>query len=223
MFHSFRWALWFVAIIVLAVPAGAQSTDHGDVFGDLVHILRDPATGQPILQKRAVTLPGDEPGIAYCPIPIDISGAEIPFLPGTCDIDPAQASRLVAVDYFGRLSAGRTREANLRMHFDEVINAIIKADIVTLDPAGRLQFGTACTSITVCAAWKVLDSPLENLAFYHRVMKYGHIQTDPLEQDTSFHGDPTVGTVYHPALRSEDWPKFTGATTALLPRPSASD
>ena len=220
---SFRSASWVAAILLFAAPAGAQSTGHGDVFGDLVHILRDPATGQPVLQKRAILLPGDVPGIGYCPIPIDASGAEIPFVPDSCDTDPTQASRLIAVDYFGRLSAGRTREVNLRMHFDEVINTIIEADLVTLDPAGRLQFGTTCTAITTCATWKVLDSPLENMAFYHRLMKYGHIQTDPLEEDTSFHGDPAIGTVYHPALRPEDWPKFTGVATALLPRLFASD
>ena len=220
---SFRWASWLAAIVLFAAPAGAQNTGHGDVFGDLVHILRDPATGQPILQKRAILLPGDVPGIGYCPIPIDAAGAEIPFLPDTCDVDPAQAGRLVAVDYFGRLSGGRTREVNLRMHFDEVIDTIIKADLVTVDAAGRLKFGTSCTSVTACDSWKVLDSPLENMAFYHRVMKYGHIQTDPLEEDTSFHGDPATGTVYHPALRPDDWAKFTGVATALLPRPSAGD
>lgn len=74
----------------------------------------------------------------------------------------------------------------------------------------------------MCTTWKVIDSPLENMSFYRRLMKYGHIQTDPLEEDTSFHGDPALGTVYHPALREEDWAKFTGALTALLPRSSAS-
>jgi hypothetical protein len=217
----FRHAAWLAAVVLLAVPARAQDT-HGDVFGDLYHILRSPSTGQPILQKRDILLAGDIPGIGYCPIPVDINGAEIPFLDLSCEVDPTQASRLIEVDYFGRLSAGRTRETNMRMHFDEVIDTILEAHVVTLDPAGRLQFGTNCTSATVCVTWKVIDSPLENLAFYHRVMKYGHIQTDPLEEDTSFHGDPALGTVYHPALRAEDWAKFTGVVTALLPRASAN-
>jgi len=210
-------------MVLVAVPAWPQDTSHGDVFGDLVHILRKPTTGQPILQEKQVLLPGDVPGIAYCPIPIDINGAEIPLLADSCDVDPLQASRVVEVNYFGRLSGGRTRESNMRMHFDEVIDTIMAADVVTLDPVGRLKFGTDCTSISACARWKVIDSPMENMAFYHRLMKYGHIQTDPLEEDTSFHGDPALGTVYHPALRAEDWIKFTGVTAALLPQPSASN
>ena len=80
----FRTAASLAAIVLFAVPARAQETTHGDVFGDLVHILRDPATGQPILQKRTILLPGDIPGIGYCPIPIDSTGEEIPFLADSC-------------------------------------------------------------------------------------------------------------------------------------------
>jgi hypothetical protein len=213
---------WLAAAVLVAVPAAAQETGHGDLFGDLYHILRSPTTGQPILQQKTILLPGDVPGIGYCPIPVDAAGVEIPLLPDSCEVDPTQAARLVEVDYFGRLSGGRTREVNLRMHFDEVIETIMAAEVVTVDPAGRLQFGTDCTAVNACASWKVVDSPLENMALYYRLMKYGHIQTDPLEEDTSFHGDPVLGTVYHPALRAEDWVKFTGVTTALLPQLSAS-
>jgi hypothetical protein len=219
---SYKAVAWLATAVFFAAPAAAQETGSGDLFGDLYHILRSPTTGQPILQQKTILLPGDIPGIGYCPVPVDATGAEIPLLADSCEVDPTQADRLIEVDYFGRLSGGRTREVNQRMHFDEVIETIMGADVVTVDPAGRLMFGTDCTSPTVCASWKVIDSPLENMAFYVRVMKYGHIQTDPLEEDTSFHGDPALGTVYHPALRAEDWAKFTGVTTALLPRASAN-
>jgi hypothetical protein len=63
---------------------------------------------------------------------------------------------------------------------------------------------------------------MENMAMYNRVLKYGHIQTDPLEEDIDSHGDPEAGIVYHPALAAEDWAKFRGHTLTLLPRPSAS-
>jgi hypothetical protein len=53
-------------------------------------------------------------------------------------------------------------------------------------------------------------------------MKYGHIQTDPLEEDTSASGDPALGTIYHPALGPEDWPKFRGAAVNLLPAASTA-
>ncbi|MGE3509390.1 MAG: hypothetical protein AB7N65_10955 [Vicinamibacterales bacterium] len=205
-----------------AMPAAAQTdSTHGDLFGDLVHIKRDPFSGQPILQKRWVLLPQDVYDWAYCPIPVDQFGLEIPFLAETCDVDPAHTSRLVPVDYFGRLSAGRTKERNLRMHFDEAISNIKAAERVALEESGRLLLGTGCTD-SGCTRWRTIDSPLENLSLYHRLSKYGHLQTDPLEVDTSPGGDPAEGTVYHPALDAADWTKFAEGTTALLPRSTAS-
>jgi hypothetical protein len=209
----------------LAAPSGSsmfaqgEETSHvGDVFGDLIHIKRDPTTGQPILQKREVLLPEDVPGWAYCPIPVDVAGAEIPFLPQSCDPDPAYTNDMIEVDYFGRLSAGRTQERNLRMHFDETIAFIKDADVVTLEESGRLKLGTDCIAPDSCATWKTVDSPLQNMSVYRRLLKYGHIQTDPLDEDTSPGGDPNEGTVYHPALDASDWAKFAGPATALLPR-----
>ena len=154
---------------------------------------------------------------------MDVNGFEIPFLPQSCDPDPAYADAMVEVDYFGRLSGGRTKEGNLRMHFDEAINGIKNADVVTLDPAGRLFLGSDCTAVDACASWQTIDSPMENLSIYRRLMKYGHLQTDPLEEDTSMGGDPAAGTIYRPALDATDWAKFTGPTTALLPRGSSSE
>lgn len=207
---------------LIAIPTQAQETGHGDTFGDLYHIKRSPETGQPILQKRLIEAPEDQQVWGYCPIPIDINGQELPFVDLSCEVAPEALSRLVEVDYFGRLSGGRTKERNLRMHFDEVIASIQNAEVVDLDAAGRLRFGTGCTG-DVCTTWKVVDSPLENMTLYHRVLKYGHIQTSPTEEDTSFHGDPELGTVYHPALRAEDWSKFRGVLVNLLPRSSASE
>jgi hypothetical protein len=215
----------FVAVCCLQPPVVAQEggTGHGDVFGDLVHIKRDPSTGQPILQKRLIEYPQDLVDWGYCPIPIDDAGLEIPFAPLSCDADPAALDRLVEVDYFGRLSGGRTKERNLRMHFDETINGIRDAEAVDREPGGRLRLGTACTPDGACATWRVIDSPFENLALYHRLMKYGHLQTDPAEVDTFAQGDPAQGTIYHPALRAQDWAKFRGTLTALLPRASSSE
>jgi hypothetical protein len=218
-----RTTLAALLTVAWAPPGLAQDTHVGDLFGDLVHIKRDPATGQAILQKRWVELPGDTFDWAYCPIPVDAFGLEIPFADLTCDPDPTQLARLVEVDYFGRLSGGRTRESNLRMHFDESIRSISLADLVVTDESGRLKLGTDCTAAGTCAAWKLIDSPFENLGMYHRVMKYGHIQTDPAEVDESAHGDPEAGTVYHPALSTEDWAKFRGAAVALLPRASVGE
>ncbi len=205
------------AFVLTGPTSAVAQSDTGDLLGDLVHIKRDATTGQPILQERWVEFPGGTLGWDYCPIPIDIDGVEIPFAPLSCDPDPAQASRLVEVNYFGRLSGGRTKERNQRMHFDEVIVNINGADLVDVDEGGRLKLGTTCDVNGVCASWKTIDSPMENLALYRRMLKYGHLQTDPLEVDTSSGGDPNAGTVYHPALTAADWAKFRGVTTTLLP------
>jgi hypothetical protein len=69
-----------------------------------------------------------------------------------------------------------------------------------------------------CAEWRVIDSPMENLALYTRLMKYGHFQTDPEEEDTWAHGSPASGKQYHPALTLEDYEKFDGGMRHLLPR-----
>lgn len=217
------------AVLLLLLGTGATASaqgggsDTGDVLGDLVHIKRDPTTGQPILQERIIELAGDTTGTGYCPIPVDLAGFEIPFLPLSCEVDPAYADSLIEVDYFGRLSGGRTKEANLRMHLDETIVGIKESETVRLDPAGRLLLGTDCSSVGVCTSWRTIDSPMENLSMYRWVMKYGHIQTDPLEEDTSPGGDPAAGTVYHPALDAADWAKFIGPVTALLPSASIGD
>lgn len=202
-----------------------EASGCGDVFGDLVHVVRDRATGQPILAQRWVELPADEPGYGwgYCPIAVTSEGAEIGFAAYTCD--PAQPVLVQEVDYFGRLNAGRTKERNNRMHFDEVISTLQTADWVTVDETGRLLLGFDCVSVyggghyaaDQCAAWKVIDSPMESLGLYVRLMKYGHLQTDPKEIDPWVHGDPSDPVQYHPALGPEDWIKFAPEVRHLLP------
>jgi hypothetical protein len=221
-----KWAVGVAVCLALLFPiAPAVAQGHGggsgcgDVFGDLIHIKRDATTGQPILQKRWIEYPQDTYGWGYCPIAVDAAGEEIGFVELSCD--PADADALVEVDYFGRLSGGRTKERNSRMHFDETIASIKTADRVRQDDTGRLELGYDCTQTPEgtwrCDEWKVTDSPMENLALYTRLMKYGHLQTDPLEVDIWAHGDPSQGTQYHPALGPEDWDKFAAGVRHLLP------
>lgn len=207
-------------LLLVGAPLAAQTPDTGDVFGDLVHIQRNAGTGQPILAQRWVELPGPVPGYGwgYCPIAVDAFGAEIAFIPYTCD--PLDPTAVVDVDYFGRLNASRTRERNNRMHFDEVITTIKSADWVNAEGSGRLRLFFDCTvpgNPTTCLSWKVIDSPMENLGLYTRLIKYGHLQTDPLEVDTGAHGDPSIPVVYHPALAAEDWAKMDPSVHHLLP------
>lgn len=215
--------------VAASAPAVAQhggggeggGSGCGDLFGDLVHVLRNAETGQPIVEKRWVLGPQDVYLWAYCPVALTAGGEEIPFLPESCDLDPSYDA--VEVDYFGRLSGGRTKERNIRMHFDEVISKIKSSQWVGRDAGGRLTTASGCTvdpdgeaTLSGCT-WKVIDSPQENLALYQRILKYGHLQTDPLEEDLDAHGDPALPTQYHPALSGDDWDKFLEPVTSLLP------
>jgi len=217
------WIL--AALMAMPLVASAQEDGHGgsgagcgDVFGDLIHIKRDAASGQPILAKRWIEMPGDVYEWGYCPIAVTAEGEEIGFVELTCD--PATPEAVVEVDYFGRLSGGRTKERNSRMHFNEVISSIKDADWVTMDPTGRLMMGYDCTFtdgvLSACSEWSTVDSPMENLALYTRLMKYGHFQTDPMEEDQWAHGDPATLPQYHPALGPEDQAKFDDKLVNLL-------
>lgn len=233
-----------LAILATSTPALAQHGGGesggegggggcGDLFGDLVHILRAEGTGQPILQKAWVSLKGGEYGYAYCPVAVDVDGKELPFAAPvwdeaqgrwveSCDVDPSRAAEVVPVDYFGRLSGGRTKERNIRMHLDEVIANIKMAQLVSREATGRLMLGSDCTpgadgklAPSTCS-WKAVDSPQENIALYQRILKYGHLQTDPREVDPA-HGDPNAPTSYRPALDAADRAKFLPPVTTLLP------
>lgn len=255
------WALLIIAVVLL-LPLPALGQDHGsghggsggggggcgDVFGDLIHILRHADTGQPIFAKRWVEMPKELPGYGwgYCPIavsdylvvtdPLDaeygnymldedlkpIEGqTELPFAPYSCDVHPLFTEMMVDVDYFGRLNGGRTKERNNRMHFDEVISSINQAGQLNLDPTGRLMMGYDCKLLDdpgTCL-WATIDSPMESMSLYTRLMKYGHFAAHPNEVDTWAHGDPALGIQFHPALTEEDWAKFIAADlTHLLPK-----
>jgi hypothetical protein len=235
--ESLAWVLIALAGLIMA-PLAGNAQEHGsggggssggggcgDVFGDLIHILRDEATGQPVLAQRWIELPAAVQGYGwgYCPIAVyeDELGEqqEIPFLPYSCDLDTAYLEYVEEVDYFGRLNGGRTKERNNRMHFNAVISNIKAAELVRRDETGRIELGFRCRAFgrTPCAEWATIDSPMESMALYVRVMKYGHIATDPYEIDTWAHGDPKLSTQFHPALSEDDWSKFHNSVKNLLP------
>ena len=229
----FAWILLTIAVLSLMPLAAISQGDHGsggggsgcgDVFGDLIHILRN-EHGQPILAQRWVELPAEVPGYGWGYCPIAVSGEdkqELPFLAYSCDVDPDFIHLVEPVDYFGRLNGGRTKERNNRMHFDEVISNIKAAHLVKTDAVGRLMLGYDCTLKngkykSPCLEWATIDSPMEHMGLYTRDMKYGHLATDPYEIDTWAHGDPKSGTPFHVALGKEDWPKFHSSLQHLLP------
>lgn len=212
---------------------GGEGGGCGDVFGDLIHIQRDATSGQPILARRFVELPKEVPGYGwgYCAIALTRAGEEVPFLPFSCDPDldadddGVDDVDLVELDYFGRLSGGRTKERNQRMHFNEVLSNIKMAGYVKQEPvSGRLMLGYDCSVDlsgrllrTRCLDWSTIDSPMESLGLFVRAMKYGHFQTDPQEFDLWVHGDPQAVPPFNPALDPLDWAKFHKSVRHLLP------
>lgn len=222
---------WLAAGVLFAQGhGGGEGGGCGDVFGDLIHVQRDATSGQSILARRFVELPREVPGYGwgYCTIALTPDGQEVPFLPFSCDKDldvdddGTDDLELVEVDYFGRLSGGRTKERNQRMHFNEVISNIKMAGSIKQEPvSGRLLLGFDCTEgrngRIFCSDWSPIDSPMESLGLFVRAMKYGHFQTDPQEFDLWAHGDPQAVPPFNPALDPLDWAKFHGSVRHLLP------
>lgn len=96
---------------------------------------------------------------------------------------------LVDEVHFGRLNLSRSPEATLQAAFDEAISAINNATSISRDAAGRLLLtttifdefmtldGETCTLMELETRTKAIDSPLENLALYVKLMRDGHLVT----------------------------------------------
>ena len=96
---------------------------------------------------------------------------------------------LIAEVHFGRLNLSRSPEAVMQAAFDEAIAAINSDDTVSIsrDAAGRLLLEKnvySATEVDECGnpellgtTLKAIDSPLENLALYVKLMKDGHLVT----------------------------------------------
>lgn len=153
-------------------PAGA-GTKKGDLFGDMVVLLRD-ANGVPILNADGLVQV-----IAYV---YDASGSLVPLkdasgnlvtIPYNAEGDLLPTVTIGTTTYevygaeveLGRLSVGRAPTKVLQHSLDEALAKLTASGaVITLDASGRLVVnGTA------------IDSPLENLALYLDYMKDGSI------------------------------------------------
>ena len=99
-------------------------------------------------------------------------------------------TELVGEVHFGRLNLSRSPEAVLQAAFDEVINTLNSSDTVAIkiDAAGRLLLTKnvydelLVDPATGLPKWigtveKAIDSPLENVALYVKLMQDGHLIT----------------------------------------------
>lgn len=142
-------------------PRGDSGGQMGDLFGDMVVILRD-ENGVPIMTQL--------PDGTWVVQPIDANGELIPL---DEEGHPLDGTLTVAVD-IGRLNVGRSPTRILDQRLDEAVSNINEADSISLDASGRLVF-------TIDGEDKTIDSPLENLALYVTIMTTGTIPdvTDP--------------------------------------------
>lgn len=174
-------------------------------YGDLVEIWRD-VDGVPILSS------------AGCVQPLDIYGDLIP-IDDECEIPEGYDP--VEVD-FGRINIARAPESVLKSRFDEVITYIKASQKVTTDLAGRLQLKMETQDPDtgeVKTYWKTIDAPLECLALYAQLMKFGHLQTP----DNVIASDTGDEVIYRPVLDPYvDYAKFSVEVACLLPEIAGS-
>lgn len=143
-------------------PAGAGSK-KGDLFGDMVVILRD-ANGVPMTNADGLVQP-----IAYV---YDASGNLVPYVVNgkqvtiPYDAEGNLVTTINGVSVYtaevdlGRLSVGRAPTKVLTHSLDEAISKLTATGaVIALDSTGRLTVN----GVTI-------DSPLENLALYDAYM-----------------------------------------------------
>lgn len=171
----------------LVVTYDATWTRSECAVGQLVgEPVVDPATG-------AMTLTVNDYFIPPCDDPVgsaaECTWNDVVYCDGVKWVD------LVDEVHFGRLNLSRAPEAVLQAAFDEAITAINNATAISRDAAGRLVLttniyeefetsnGTSCGYELLETVTKTIDSPLENLALYVKLMQDGHLVTPGDERE----------------------------------------
>ena len=132
----------------------SSGTTKGDIYGDLVVLLRDPVTGAPIVAGTSVDPETNEEITEYyvcldadCTTTVSTVLGEIP-----------EGVTAIEVD-FGRSSVARAPDSVTDHALDEALAKLEDADEVALDVSGRIVY-------SIDGTWYTIDSPLENLALY---------------------------------------------------------
>lgn len=148
-------------------------------YGDLIILYRD-ELGVPILDENSCQQPIAFPANVGCPEEglIDVGDdLVVPVDPATCGIDMAYSTCTNEAD-FGRTNLARSSDEVLASQLEDVIINLAIADCTSLDPAGRLVYSRYVGDQLMTGT---IDSPLQNLAVYKRLMRTGSIGV-PLPQ-----------------------------------------
>ncbi len=129
-------------------PADA-GTMKGDDYGDLIVLLRNPITGEPITDANGEYLVCLD---AACTSTVPTVDGEVPEGVVALEVD------------FGRASVGRAPSKVTDHSLTEAIDKLTaEGAVITQDEAGRI-------TITIDGVSSTIDSPLENLALYIDLM-----------------------------------------------------
>lgn len=171
---------------------GAPTSEAGDLYGDLVAILREPVNGVPILDQYG------------CEILINASGG--PYIYMIWDPDAKSCTIPDDADVveisFGRLNVVRSPSKVLENAFDEAVKGLNEATFITLDDAGRfLLTRKAVDADGIPYDYvKAIDSSRENLALYNKLMLDGHLQGNLGSNPYTTQRDPAAPLLLRPTL-----------------------
>ena len=169
--------------------------DLGELFGDLFVIRRD-QNGVPVLNETT-----------GCIIPINKSdGSNITMdydiETDSCEL-PAGAEEWVIEVHFGRLAIARSPEGVLESSYDEAITSINSALKIKLEASGRFLLTLPGIEYPEETYEKAIDSSLENLALYKKVLTDGHLEDNLGLEDYIDQGDPLAPPIKRPTLDVE--------------------
>lgn len=159
---------------------GGGGAGTGEIFGDLVVLLRD-ASGIPILTSGG------------CQQPVNAAGSPIPVDPLTCAVVAGYEDQLQAVD-FARLSVARAPASVMDKQLADVLVNLSTAQCLTLDAAGRVVFSNPDSTDldkdgnTTELVSSAVDSPLQNLAIYRALITNGTLGSPTIALPVPFGG-----------------------------------
>lgn len=169
---------------------GGSSPDKGDLYGDMVYLLRD-LDGIPIVDGEGCLQPLDADGnvlpLNWWPEPVvvpEICTDPVEALatldvsveseePEDCDVISVCEDNMVEVE-LGRLSVLRSPTRVLDRQRDEAARVIGKAESIALDEGGRIMY----RGPTAESEWATFDSPLINLALMREFHLWGYLWDD---------------------------------------------